>query len=200
MTSVDRISDEAGFSKGAFYSNFTSKEEIFLELLDTHSREDVSQLTALLQGVEDPGRLVTLISEWAGSKVNDPSWGVLALEVFRRAQRDGTYGTRHRTLFRDQWVFLGRIIVSRFAEGKAPAEPEVVGGLIFELIYGGSSRFREPARMTKMIRLALTSMFIAYGAMPADGVSAREPSGRRPAEDKRGAHSSRTRRSSSGPG
>ena len=28
--SIDRIAEEAGFSKGAFYSNFDSKEEIFL--------------------------------------------------------------------------------------------------------------------------------------------------------------------------
>ena len=34
--SIDRIAEEAGFSKGAFYSNFESKDEIFLELLETH--------------------------------------------------------------------------------------------------------------------------------------------------------------------
>lgn len=34
--SVDEIADEAGFSKGAVYSNFVSKEELFLTLLDRH--------------------------------------------------------------------------------------------------------------------------------------------------------------------
>jgi len=34
--SVDEIADEAGFSKGAVYSNFASKEELFLALLDRH--------------------------------------------------------------------------------------------------------------------------------------------------------------------
>jgi AcrR family transcriptional regulator len=34
--SVDEIADEAGFSKGAVYSNFASKEELFLTLLDRH--------------------------------------------------------------------------------------------------------------------------------------------------------------------
>jgi TetR/AcrR family transcriptional regulator, transcriptional repressor of aconitase len=31
--SIDLIALEAGFSKGAIYSNFESKEEVFLELL-----------------------------------------------------------------------------------------------------------------------------------------------------------------------
>jgi len=32
--SVDEIAEDAGFTKGAFYANFTSKEEIFLAMLD----------------------------------------------------------------------------------------------------------------------------------------------------------------------
>jgi AcrR family transcriptional regulator len=31
--SVEKITAEAGFSRGAFYSNFSSKEELFAELL-----------------------------------------------------------------------------------------------------------------------------------------------------------------------
>src|SRR4051794_22285017 len=31
--SVEAITDEAGYSRGAFYSNFDSKEELFAELL-----------------------------------------------------------------------------------------------------------------------------------------------------------------------
>src|SRR5918998_4245590 len=32
--SVDAIAAEAGFTRGAFYSNFSSKDELFAELLD----------------------------------------------------------------------------------------------------------------------------------------------------------------------
>jgi AcrR family transcriptional regulator len=35
-TSLDEIAEEAGFSKGAVYSNFTSKEDLFLAVLDEH--------------------------------------------------------------------------------------------------------------------------------------------------------------------
>lgn len=39
--SIDSIAEEAGFSKGAVYSNFASKEELFLALLDHLSAEQM---------------------------------------------------------------------------------------------------------------------------------------------------------------
>ena len=38
---IERIAEEAGYSKGAFYSNFATKEEIFLQLLERHAGGDV---------------------------------------------------------------------------------------------------------------------------------------------------------------
>ena len=40
-TSVDRIAEAAGYSKGAFYSNFEGKEAIFLAVLDAQSQESL---------------------------------------------------------------------------------------------------------------------------------------------------------------
>jgi AcrR family transcriptional regulator len=37
--SVDAISEDAGFSSGAFYSNFESKDEVFAAALEYHARE-----------------------------------------------------------------------------------------------------------------------------------------------------------------
>jgi len=48
-TSIEDICDEAGFSRGAFYSNFSAKDELVIELLDVHmasSRAAIDQLYA----------------------------------------------------------------------------------------------------------------------------------------------------------
>src|ERR1700727_2398993 len=53
--SVDLIAESAGYSKGAFYSNFEGKEAIFLELLDAHKRREIDTLAQLLaQAVPTP--------------------------------------------------------------------------------------------------------------------------------------------------
>lgn len=161
--SVDRIAEEAGFSKGAFYSNFSTKEEVFLELLETHASQDVLEIAALLKDVIDPLQIIEVLSGWAGDRASDPTWGLLALELFRRARRDATFGERHAKLFRGQWTGVGELLLRLFPKDAAPAEPEMLGGVFFELTYGAASSFTEGPTVGDLVRLALTSLHVAYG-------------------------------------
>lgn len=161
--SVERIAEEAGFSKGAFYSNFATKEEIILELLETHSLQDVKDISTLLDDVKDPFEMIERISNWALERSSDPTWGMLALELFRRARRDATFGERHSNLFREQWKGLGQILLRLFPEGEAPADPEALGGVVFELTYGAASGFKAGPTAGDMVKLVLTALHRAYG-------------------------------------
>lgn len=165
--SVDRIAEEAGFSKGAFYSNFNSKEEIILELLETHSLQDVDEITGLLGEVKDPEQMISVICDWSLARSSDPTWGLLALELFRRARRDATFGERHSNLFRAQWRGLGEILFKLFPDGAAPADAETLGGVVFELTYGAASSFKAGPTSGDLVRLVLTALFRAYGQPPA---------------------------------
>jgi AcrR family transcriptional regulator len=160
---IDRIAEEAGFSKGAFYANFSSKEEIFLELLETHSMQDVQEIAVLLADEKDPLKIIDAVSNWTAARSRDPSWGLLALELIRRAQRDATFGKRHASLFRAQWRGLGEMLLRLFPEGAAPAEPEALGGLVFELTYGSVSHFKKGPTAADLVRLTLTSLYLAHG-------------------------------------
>ena len=159
---IDRIAEDAGFTKGAFYANFGSKEEIVLELLETHSLADVDEIAALLGDERDPLKIIDLISGWAAGRSRDPSWGLLVLEMIRRAQRDATFGKRHASLFRAQWRGLGEMLLRLFPKGAAPAEPETLGGLVFELTYGSVSTFKKGPTAADLVRLALTALYLAH--------------------------------------
>ena len=41
--SIDEVASDAGFTKGAFYANFKSKEELFLAMLDQRFAERVAR-------------------------------------------------------------------------------------------------------------------------------------------------------------
>lgn len=161
--SVDRIAEEAGFSKGAFYSNFASKDEIILEMLESHSLQDVDEISVLLADVKDPFEMIDRISNWALGRSSDPSWGMLALELFRRARRDATFGEKHSNLFRAQWRGLGEILLQLFPAGAAPADPEALGGVVFELTYGSASGYKAGPTAGDMVKLVLTALHKAYG-------------------------------------
>jgi AcrR family transcriptional regulator len=48
-TSIEDVAEAAGYSRGAFYSNFSSKSELFLELL----RRDQERASARLEAAVD---------------------------------------------------------------------------------------------------------------------------------------------------
>jgi AcrR family transcriptional regulator len=53
-TSVDEIAQSAGYTKGAFYANFKSKEELFLVMLDERFSEALKRLDHMLAGTHEP--------------------------------------------------------------------------------------------------------------------------------------------------
>ncbi len=48
--SIDQVAEQAGYTKGAFYANFKSKEELFLAMLD----ERFAELSAEIDGAVGP--------------------------------------------------------------------------------------------------------------------------------------------------
>src|SRR6476620_6040810 len=53
--SVEAICERAGFTRGAFYSNFETKDELFLDLVCTVSREHVGAVRSRVLQLEREG-------------------------------------------------------------------------------------------------------------------------------------------------
>ena len=87
-SSLDEVAATAGFTKGAVYSNFKSKDDLFLALLDDREeRQAAAVREELAQGpkprTEALPRVRELISEgWSGD------WAVLYLEFVLYAARN----------------------------------------------------------------------------------------------------------------
>jgi AcrR family transcriptional regulator len=160
---IERIAEEAGFSKGAFYSNFSNKEDIFLQLLESNAGGDVVELTELLGGYDNPDDVVDALCEWANKRAKDKRWGPLAIDLLRIARRDNTLEERHLRIFKDQWEGVGELLSSKlFPNGEPEVSPLQVGGVVLELVYGGLSSFMGEKSPGEMVRAALMSMYHAH--------------------------------------
>jgi AcrR family transcriptional regulator len=53
-TSIDEVAQAAGYTKGAFYANFKSKEELFLVMLDEQFAAELERLDRALAGTDEP--------------------------------------------------------------------------------------------------------------------------------------------------
>ncbi len=92
QASVDEIAQDAGYTKGAFYSNFKSKEELFLAMLDAKFGEEIERIEAALGTDETPDEA----ARHAGEDLirfmrSDPEWERLYLEFVAYAGRDDEF-------------------------------------------------------------------------------------------------------------
>ena len=87
-TSVDDVAEAAGFTKGAVYSNFRSKEELFLELLDRRIDRNVEALEDVLLSSEASDRPQVLGEIRDSIGLVDREWFLLQTEFMLYAARN----------------------------------------------------------------------------------------------------------------
>lgn len=89
-TSLDRVALEAGFSKGAVYSNFAGKEQLCMAVLDSiHEEQIEGVLSAFAKDVDLDGRIDAFV-EWARVGLGKPRWTALEVE-FAGVARQSPY-------------------------------------------------------------------------------------------------------------
>ena len=152
-TSVDRISEMAGYSKGAFYSNFAGKEAIFLEVLASQGNDGLGKLLPALADAPDIGSAIDLLAEWADARSTSGNWSLTILEHARVSAKDSESMHRQIQIIRGHWRQLGEALVKRFPE--FDTDPEALGALLHEIAYAPAITFMDSPRAGELMRLAL---------------------------------------------
>ncbi len=165
--SVERISEDAGFSKGAFYSNFSSKEDVLQELLRVNASNDVEDLTALLEPLKDTDEILAAIRKWSDSRSAGQRWGTIAIEFVRRVIRDSGPGSPQLQIFERQWSGVGQLLLDKLDLPGTQISPLNLGGLVLEVTYGGISGFLQVNTSGEMIEDMLRLMIGRAAAKPA---------------------------------
>lgn len=86
-TSIDKVAEAAGFSKGAVYSNFANKDDLCLAVLDAlHAREVAAIAEAFGKKRTMKGRLAAF-EAWAEKMIGDEGWTRLEMEFAVHARK-----------------------------------------------------------------------------------------------------------------
>lgn len=104
-STVEQIAERAGFTRGAFYSNFTTKEELFVALMD---REDEARLGALedkfaalrprleaADGALDPDTIAGIVLDFLVGPFDDHPWSLIYTEFQLLALRDPAFAATY---------------------------------------------------------------------------------------------------------
>ena len=136
--SVDLIAESAGYSKGAFYSNFESKEAIFLELLDVHKRREIDALAQLLAHDISASELLSRIRNSETERSNDFDLGLLSAEFQLQACRDKAFAKTYARLHRTHRDTMAGLVLKLFAklDRTPPSNPKDLADIMMAVITG----------------------------------------------------------------
>lgn len=87
-TSLEDIADDAGYTKGAVYSNFGNKPNLCREVLEAIHREKLGELAHLAISESDLSARVAAVTTWFESTVGDVGWTMLELEFVVLSRND----------------------------------------------------------------------------------------------------------------
>ncbi|MDM7988917.1 TetR/AcrR family transcriptional regulator [Arthrobacter sp. zg-Y877] len=111
--SVEELCAAAGFTRGAFYSNFASKTELALAMYEDHARQLAERLNRQLDhwlrpGGLEPTAVIEHILEGMADFTSDTVWHAVRLELLLAARRS----ERVRTVVADQRAVLSEAVTA----------------------------------------------------------------------------------------
>jgi AcrR family transcriptional regulator len=86
-TSLEKVADAAGYSKGAVYSNFRNKDELCTTVLDEVRAQRIGEVVEMMAQADTPARIEAL-RDWAERVIGDPGWTTLEVEFAVHARRN----------------------------------------------------------------------------------------------------------------
>lgn len=109
--SIREIAEEAGYSQGAFYSNFPDKEVVLLEILSRHKTREMQQLSATLDVAENTDDdILSGLEAWISNLDQDANWSMLAVELQLHAKRNLAFAVEYEAMWQENRVELSRLI------------------------------------------------------------------------------------------
>jgi AcrR family transcriptional regulator len=170
--SLEAIAEEAGFSKGVMYSQFESKADLFLTLLERRIEERAQQnerIVAEHAGVEGLRRMLEAGGEDAATEA---AWARVLIEFRALASRDphvnGRYAAAHARTVQRQAAVLERLLADAQLKPRFP--PRVMAEFILALASGATL---ESAASPAALPFEVVSQMVsrALGFTGAEGTS-----------------------------
>jgi AcrR family transcriptional regulator len=140
-TSVDEISEAAGYSRGAFYSNFKDKDQVFLAVIDRRRPSVPRALDEILQQLSEPASRAAAVRDWYSNQWRLADFMALQMDFSRRASKDRFVRKRLIEVRQQEIEKLTTAVVRYFAAAELlpPERPELVGLVLLAVARGLAS-------------------------------------------------------------
>lgn len=107
VTPLEKVATEAGFSKGAVYSNFATKHELGLAVIDVVHVERAQTLVDSMLAYDTMAERIEGFARWADENIGDVGWTALEVEF--------ATSTRHMPEIRSELAERRRTLTAMLA-------------------------------------------------------------------------------------
>jgi AcrR family transcriptional regulator len=170
---LDDVASKAGFSKGAVYSNFKNKEDLFLELLDDRIERQFAVVSEVLETVphQAAAQLPHIRKLLRGETFFwDETWSTLWLEFVLYARRNPAARAKLAARAERERAITRQFIEAEFAaRGVSPPYPIAELAKVTLAIFSGLGldSLIDPESVTDPT--IQTALSVLYAAMDVDG-------------------------------
>jgi AcrR family transcriptional regulator len=147
-TQLEEVAARAGYTRGAIYAHYSSKEDLFLALMEQRVYSKFGSLLIDLENENDLKKRPVIFKRWLTRQITDHSWGTLTLEFKLYALRKPSSREKLQHLYQFVLKSSGKDLVellfgkglSRAARSAVERRLSVVGAALSALIL--ESHFR----------------------------------------------------------
>lgn len=180
--SIDRISEAAGFSRGAFYANFDSKEEILLELLRDYNEREIREWQAMLEVEGDLVSVHERMVQRFADYLRRAEWGTFVVEMQLHAKRNASFSAQYRAYLEQVNASVSELIERLFERaGKRPPIEAPALAIMLRALVTGLSLDIEFEDLPDPAENAARLLLLVLQGMLAQGGSRRTPAMKAPA-------------------
>ena len=169
-TSLDRIAEIAGYSKGAVYSNFSDKPALCHAVLTDIRNEKFGEVAQIVDESDDIEDLADAFGDWIHTTVGDVEWTSLELEFSALARTDAAVREMTQKSRREISDAIAALITdivgdtSDLAPGLVPTPNELADLLLSTGIGLGISRAFDPDVSLEPSITAVQTFALVLGA------------------------------------
>jgi AcrR family transcriptional regulator len=165
-SSVDGISEAAGLSRGAFYANYSSKEELLLEMMSAWLEQETTEWNRLVHEAQDVESILQGFLKRFERSNKESDRGILLMELALHAERNPEFAVHHQEFLAAHQALVAPMYAALFqrAGKKPPAAPLELAaatmsfGCAVALESNRSVRLGDPAYAGEMFLLYLRGL------------------------------------------
>lgn len=132
--SIRNLSKQAGYTQGAFYSNFNNKEEFLLELMQLQFAKENLQLQEIFTSTpSNTEQLIDSLRQWLIAFFTNDEWLKISIELQLFAARDITFAKEYQKVWKTHQQEVTKIM-KQFFSLMEMTEPDDYDSIVVELV------------------------------------------------------------------